>query len=109
MVAALACLVGSAVTVLATPAPAGALTLNAAANYSTGVNGTDPRAVVVGDFNGDGKPDLAVADSGDGKGRSCSVPAAAPTGRPTNISSAALPRRLSRATSRATGSLTSPL
>jgi hypothetical protein len=67
MVAALACLVGSAVTVLATPAPAGALTLNAAANYSTGVNGTDPRAVVVGDFNGDGKPDLAVADSGDGK------------------------------------------
>jgi hypothetical protein len=29
--------------------------------YSTG-NSTDPRSIVVGDFNGDGKPDLAVAN-----------------------------------------------
>jgi hypothetical protein len=65
--AALICLVGSSTAVLATPAPAGALTLNAAANYSTGPTGAGPRAVALGDFNGDGKPDLAVADTGDGR------------------------------------------
>ncbi|PYJ03502.1 MAG: hypothetical protein DME25_12075, partial [Verrucomicrobia bacterium] len=36
-------------------------TFRAAVNYSAG---TSPRAVGVGDFNGDGNPDLAVADYG---------------------------------------------
>src|SRR5437773_1791002 len=33
-----------------------------AVNYSTGAA---PKAVAIGDFNGDGKPDLAVANNGD--------------------------------------------
>jgi len=35
-----------------------------ATTYSVGGAGTDPRGIVVGDFNGDGKADLAVTDNG---------------------------------------------
>jgi hypothetical protein len=34
-------------------------------SYATYTVGNDPRAIVVGDFNGDGKPDLAVANYDD--------------------------------------------
>src|ERR1700727_1123293 len=38
-------------------------TFNPQVKYSAGA-GTDPIAIAVADFNGDGKPDLVVADSG---------------------------------------------
>lgn len=42
---------------------------NASPSYATPVPtyyaGTDPQAVAVGDFNGDGKPDIAIASTGD--------------------------------------------
>jgi uncharacterized repeat protein (TIGR01451 family) len=43
------------------PAKSGAVDFGTATTYPVG---TSPSAVVVGDFNGDGKPDLAVANSG---------------------------------------------
>src|ERR1700674_3738612 len=43
------------------PAESGAVDFAPAKTYPVG---TSPSAVVVGDFNGDGKPDLAVANSG---------------------------------------------
>src|SRR6202162_295764 len=43
------------------PAKSGAVTFGPATNYPVG---TGPAAVAVGDFNGDGKPDVAVANSG---------------------------------------------
>jgi hypothetical protein len=47
---------------LSNPAHAATVTFQPAVKYSTG---TAPKAVAVGDFNGDGKPDLAVANNGD--------------------------------------------
>ena len=35
--------------------------------------GTDPQAIAVGDFNGDGRPDFATADAGGGAGGTVSV------------------------------------
>jgi len=55
--AALALLMTSALTVFASE-------FTTAVNYTTG---TSPIAVATGDFNGDGKPDLAIADFGNGK------------------------------------------
>src|SRR5467141_2073136 len=43
------------------PAKSGAVDFAPPKSYPVG---TSPSAVVVGDFNGDGKPDLAVANSG---------------------------------------------
>lgn len=37
-----------------------------AVNYAVGSEGSDPVSVAVGDFNGDGKPDLAVANAKEG-------------------------------------------
>jgi hypothetical protein len=41
----------------------GDATFQAAVNYVAGYHGTAPGALAVGDFNGDGKPDLAATDS----------------------------------------------
>ena len=46
---------------LGLPASSGAIDFAPAKTYPVG---TSPSAVVVGDFNGDGKPDIAVANSG---------------------------------------------
>jgi len=35
--------------------------------------GTTPYGVAIGDFNGDGRPDLAIADTGDGQSGSINV------------------------------------
>src|SRR5262249_34036699 len=40
----------------------GATEFASSKNYPVGIN---PKAVVIADFNGDGKPDIAVANSGD--------------------------------------------
>ena len=37
-------------------------TFQAAVNYLAGFHGTQPSTLAVGDFNGDGKPDLAATD-----------------------------------------------
>lgn len=41
-------------------------TFHPAVNYSLGSGSPEPAAVAVGDFNGDGKPDLVVSDAGNG-------------------------------------------
>jgi hypothetical protein len=63
LLGALLCAAGLSAIAAAAPASADALTLNAAATYTTG---SHPQAVAVGDFNGDGKPDLAVANKSGG-------------------------------------------
>jgi hypothetical protein len=44
------------------PASGATVSFSGATNYSVG---TAPMAIAVGDFNGDGRPDLAIANSGD--------------------------------------------
>ena len=44
---------------------------------STTLRGSNPLSVAVGDFNGDGKPDLAVANTGQQRDRCCSATATA--------------------------------
>ena len=58
---ALASIVSVLIVLAAAPSNAVALEFSAAKNYPVG---TAPVAIAVADFNGDGKPDLAVANSG---------------------------------------------
>ena len=51
------------VSVLQSSSSVGALSFNAAVNYPTGVS---PTAVVSADFDGDGRPDLAITNGTDG-------------------------------------------
>ncbi len=63
-----ACLLTAAAAMLATSSPAFAqcpLSIAPAVNYTVGTN---PRSVAAADFNGDGRPDLAVANSFNGTG-----------------------------------------
>jgi hypothetical protein len=62
----------NSVPVLLNTTPAGSATASFAAPQTFAV-GTDPESLAVADFNGDGRPDLAAANAGNGLGTTVSV------------------------------------